>query len=242
MAEKKGATIVIKKVQGGHAGAHGGAWKVAFADFMTALMCFFLVMWLLGSDEEVKSSIATYFNSPTSNWRMDLNDKAQPLGDKTAAGESVLAGNEGLTPEDLIQKPTKSVNPETTAKDVTPQILEDAMREKPNFPVNIEYMKFTLREKDLYKPGTDELTAEGKSQLTKISTLFKTHKGSVRLERKADETPYELALSRLVSLSQFLSEQRFVDEERISTKVVPSEDGKRISDGDQRVEVILLKN
>ena len=47
MAKDKGVTIVIKKVQGGKAGAHGGAWKVAYADFVTAMMAFFMVMWLL---------------------------------------------------------------------------------------------------------------------------------------------------------------------------------------------------
>ena len=45
--KEKGVTIVIKKVQGGSAGAHGGAWKVAYADFVTAMMAFFMVMWLL---------------------------------------------------------------------------------------------------------------------------------------------------------------------------------------------------
>ena len=44
--------IVIKKKKGGgHGGHHGGAWKVAYADFVTAMMCFFMVMWLLGADE-----------------------------------------------------------------------------------------------------------------------------------------------------------------------------------------------
>jgi len=47
--------IIIKRKKAGHAGAHGGAWKVAYADFVTAMMCFFLVMWLMGSDEKVKA-------------------------------------------------------------------------------------------------------------------------------------------------------------------------------------------
>lgn len=239
MAEKKGTTIVIKKVQGGHAGAHGGAWKVAFADFMTAMMCFFLVMWLLGSDEEVKSSVATYFNSPTSSWRMDLNDKATPLGDKTGAGESVLNGNEGLTPEDLIQKPSSSVNPETSAKDDPPVILEEASKEKPSYPMNIEYMKFTMFEKNLFVPGSDDLTPVGRAKIDKLASLFKEHKGQVKLERKADDTPYELSLSRLVTFSKYLSNKKYVDEERISTKVVRAPAGH--SDGDKVLEITLIR-
>src|SRR3989338_418030 len=52
MAEKQ-PIIIIKKKGGGHAAAHGGAWKVAYADFGTAMMVFFLVLWVLGSGEEL---------------------------------------------------------------------------------------------------------------------------------------------------------------------------------------------
>lgn len=58
------APIIIKKVKGGHGGHHGGAWKVAFADFMTAMMAFFLVMWLVGQKPEVRQSVAGYFRDP----------------------------------------------------------------------------------------------------------------------------------------------------------------------------------
>lgn len=65
MAAQKKQTIVIKKiiVQGG--GHHGGSWKVALADFMTALMAFFLVMWLVGQSEQTKKSISDYFSTPS---------------------------------------------------------------------------------------------------------------------------------------------------------------------------------
>ncbi len=64
-ADKKLQPIIIKKVKkGGHA-AHGGAWKIAYADFVTAMMAFFLLMWLLGSTTEGdKKGIANYFQSP----------------------------------------------------------------------------------------------------------------------------------------------------------------------------------
>jgi chemotaxis protein MotB len=60
----KNEVIIVKRHGGGdHDGAHGGAWKIAYADFMTALMAFFLVMWLVNaSNEETKASVATYFN------------------------------------------------------------------------------------------------------------------------------------------------------------------------------------
>ena len=65
MAEKKLQPIIIKRVKkGGHA-AHGGAWKIAYADFVTAMMAFFLLMWLLGSTAKGDlQGIAAYFASP----------------------------------------------------------------------------------------------------------------------------------------------------------------------------------
>lgn len=59
-------TIIIKKIKKGGAGHHGGAWKVAFADFVTAMMAFFMLMWLLGSTtQEQRSAISNYFIDPT---------------------------------------------------------------------------------------------------------------------------------------------------------------------------------
>lgn len=57
--------VVIKKITIVDGGAHGGAWKVAFADFMTAMMAFFLVMWLLAQDSETKANIASHFSGPS---------------------------------------------------------------------------------------------------------------------------------------------------------------------------------
>ncbi len=57
--------IIIKKVKkGGHGGHHGGAWKVAYADFVTAMMAFFLVMWILGLSPTQKNRIASFFREP----------------------------------------------------------------------------------------------------------------------------------------------------------------------------------
>ena len=62
---KEKPIIVIRKKVSGHAGHHGGAWKVAYADFVTAMMALFIVLWLTSADETVKQAIAAYFNNPT---------------------------------------------------------------------------------------------------------------------------------------------------------------------------------
>ncbi len=79
---KHGEIIIVKRVSGDHDdGHHGGVWKIAFADFMTAMMAFFLVMWLINaSNEETKRAVASYFNpikltDRTSNPRGVLDPK-----------------------------------------------------------------------------------------------------------------------------------------------------------------------
>ena len=63
MEEQHQPIIIIKK-KAGHAAHHGGAWKVAYADFVTAMMAFFMVMWLMNSSEKIKEAVAGYFKDP----------------------------------------------------------------------------------------------------------------------------------------------------------------------------------
>ena len=62
---QEGTPIIIKKKKVHGHGHHGGAWKVAYADFVTAMMAFFMVMWILGMSDSQKEAIAAYFNDPS---------------------------------------------------------------------------------------------------------------------------------------------------------------------------------
>src|SRR5947207_12060795 len=59
-----GQPVIVVRRRGHHQGHHGGAWKVAYADFVTAMMAFFLVMWLVGQSKAVKAGIGGYFRDP----------------------------------------------------------------------------------------------------------------------------------------------------------------------------------
>ena len=63
--------FVIKRKKAGHRGRHGGAWKVAYADFVTAMMALFIVLWLMSADEEVKKEISAFFNNPSGTGTAD---------------------------------------------------------------------------------------------------------------------------------------------------------------------------
>jgi len=90
-SEALAPVIIIKKMPDSHAGAHGGAWKIALADMMTAMMAFFLLMWLLGaSNADQRKSIADYFK-PTSH-------SLTPVG-QLAGSYGVLGGRSIIDPD-----------------------------------------------------------------------------------------------------------------------------------------------
>ena len=98
--EQQQQPIIVKKVKGGHGGHHGGSWKVAFADFMTAMMAFFLVMWAVGQSQQVKQAIGGYFRDP---------GKFQTEG---SAG--ILRGSRGIVPMDQESVGLRNNNPESS--------------------------------------------------------------------------------------------------------------------------------
>jgi chemotaxis protein MotB len=85
--------IRIVKKKGGHGGAHGGAWKVAYADFMTAMMAFFLLMWLLNSaDKNTKAGIAGMFQDPN----FFNTERGKEI--LSNYGKGILPGGRGMAP------------------------------------------------------------------------------------------------------------------------------------------------
>ena len=91
MAKQQNGTIVIKKIKkGGHGGHHGGAWKVAYADFVTAMMAFFLLLWLLNVTTDVqKRGIADYFE-PTLSVRSETSGSGGILGGQSLGQSGAL--------------------------------------------------------------------------------------------------------------------------------------------------------
>jgi len=108
---KKLQPIIIKKVKkGGHA-AHGGAWKIAYADFVTAMMAFFLLMWLLGSTSEGdKKGIADYFQSPL---KVALLNGGSGSGDSSSlvkGGGTDLSRSHGQVKRGDVEAPRNTIN------------------------------------------------------------------------------------------------------------------------------------
>jgi chemotaxis protein MotB len=137
MAISGEAPIIIKKIKkGGHDGHHGGAWKVAYADFVTAMMAFFLLMWLINTTSpEQKRGIADYFapasvSETTSGSGGILGGTA--LGEDNAKGSgssSIIEQMAPEAPEDA--KDGKSDNQaQADLKSASEEALREALRKK----------------------------------------------------------------------------------------------------------------
>src|SRR5437667_12395822 len=85
----KARPIIILKKKGGHGGHHGGAWKVAYADFVTAMMALFIVLWLLNSSKQVQEAVGGYLKDPTGT--------AKKVGSNMqGAGENVVLSGDNM--------------------------------------------------------------------------------------------------------------------------------------------------
>lgn len=145
MADEEQQPIIIVKKSGGHAGHHGGAWKVAYADFVTALMAFFLVMWLVTQDDSVKENVAGYFNDP-SGW-----GKGKSGSSILSGRESVLKGGQSILKSPGMKPPDRIVS-EARAREVLKQAGErvlNALSELPNFDEVVEHIEIEMTEEGL---------------------------------------------------------------------------------------------
>ncbi len=108
---KKLQPIIIKRIKKGGHGAHGGAWKIAYADFVTAMMAFFLLMWLLGSvTEGDKKGISDYFNSPL---KVALLQSGSGSGDSShviKGGGQDLSRQSGQVKAGEVEAQRKTIN------------------------------------------------------------------------------------------------------------------------------------
>src|SRR6202051_4894496 len=123
--------IIIKK-KGGHGGHHGGAWKVAYADFVTAMMALFIVLWLMNSSKPIQEAVGGYFRDP--------KGVAQKKGSAVdGAGQAAPVGKQfdmGKLKSDLMKAMQKLADFEKLKKQIeltlTPEGLKIEMMENPN--------------------------------------------------------------------------------------------------------------
>jgi len=199
MAEKSTQPLVIKKVVKG-GGHHGGSWKVAYADFVTAMMAFFLLMWLLGAaSQEQKAAISEYFKNPSAEIGTSPTPSASAVQGPGGASTSVIdmGGGAPLAAEQTALSHTVEATDDEEATEASPQqVAEQRFRER------IEEMLKELTElaarSEVLKQYQDQLLFDITAEGLRIQVLDKDNRpmfdvGSAALKPHTHEILREIA-------------------------------------------------
>lgn len=242
--EKKPKRKIVKKVS--HGGHHGGAWKVAYADFVTAMMALFLVLWLVSQgDQKLKEQIANYFRSP---------------GVFTTIQGGILGG---------ARKPNKDINSNSnkgdqdSLKDAAAQLRERFSKLSEFAPYN-DQIRITLVDDGLviqivdkanqvsFESGSSQLTPMASGILKEISNIICNLPNPVQVSGHTDAHPYpskqytnwELSTDRANAARRLLVET-CIEPNRIK-KVVGYADTQPLvvedpfAAGNRRISIMLL--
>jgi len=167
--------IIIVKKKGGHGGHHGGAWKVAYADFVTAMMSLFIVLWLLSSSKPVQEAVGGYFRDPS--------------GTADKKGSTLEGKGETLT----------------VSKDDMPRLkdqLEEKIRRMNNFDKLKSHVEMTVTSEGLrieltesasgtfFDSGSPKLNEDGRELLITLAQELGKLPNKLSLEGHTDSKPY----------------------------------------------------
>ena len=170
-------SIIIIKKKAGHGGHHGGAWKVAYADFVTAMMALFIVLWLMNSSKQIQEAVGGYFKDPTGNSKMVGSDMR-------GSGE-----NFNLSKDNMAQLKEQ---------------LQSAMRQVPNIDklknhidmtVTAEGLRIELLESAVstfFNSGNADPNMDGEDILILLAQELGSLPNKIAIEGHTDSRPYRL--------------------------------------------------
>ena len=179
--------IIVKKKAAAHA-HHGGAWKVAYADFVTAMMAFFLVMWLVGSSPQIKAGVGGYFRDPIGG--LD-------------GGKGVLPGSDSIdVPKP--QGPIDSAEAERARLEAVVESIREVMDANPAFQGLKDQVEFTVTpeglridlieksESSFFDSGSASLRGESEKLLAAIAKELGPIHHDLDIEGHTDSAQYTL--------------------------------------------------
>jgi chemotaxis protein MotB len=167
--------ILIIKKKSGHGGHHGGAWKVAYADFVTAMMALFIVLWLLNTSKQIQEAIGGYFKDPT--------------GTSKKVGSNMVGSGENFTL-------TKDNMPKLK------QLLQQAIRQMSDFEKLKSHIEMTVTAEGLrieltesasgtfFDSGRPDLNRDGSQLLVTLAQELGKLPNKLSIEGHTDATPY----------------------------------------------------
>ena len=214
MADQSAGIRIIKKkkITGGH---HGGAWKVAYADFVTAMMAFFLVMWIVGLSSNIKQAIAGYFKDPV-KFMSEVNSGHSPFSLAAMEGTGSKEGTGGKLDKPSAQD-APAVAEERARLKQAKETIQKIIAATPEFSDLKKYVDVKLVDEGLkvdlveakeslffdaasakIKPSTAHLLAQMAKELGRLpnKVIIEGHTDSRPLARTDGYTNWELSADR----------------------------------------------
>jgi chemotaxis protein MotB len=167
--------IIIVRKKGGHGGHHGGAWKVAYADFVTAMMALFIVLWLMNTNEKIRKAISAYFRDPSGTGAHSGSAAA-------GTGDAVSVGRDNM--QDLKDK------------------LEAAIKKSPELEKLKDYVQMSVTGEGLrvelledergmfFRSGSAQPTEAGRELLMRLTSQIATLPNDLMIEGHTDARPF----------------------------------------------------
>ncbi len=201
MPDDKKQPIVVKKIKKGGHGHHGGAWKVAYADFVTAMMAFFLLMWLLGSiSAEQRAGISEFFQNPTG---VQGPGGASLSMIKLGGAMNVVKGDDHRDPPQVARSPDiHYVVDEQRRLDELLEQLKDVIesseslkefKEQLLLDITSEGLRIQIVDKanrPMFGLGSDELKPYTRDILHEIARVINKVPNRITIAGHTDATPY----------------------------------------------------
>jgi chemotaxis protein MotB len=167
--------IIILKKKGGHGGHHGGAWKVAYADFVTAMMALFIVLWLLNTSKQVQEAVGGYFKDPTGNSKM-VGSNLQ------GAGENFILSKDNMPKlKEQLQHRIHEMND------------FDKLKSHIEMTITAEGLRIELIEGPtgtFFDSGSPRLNGDGRELLVKLAQELGQLPNTLSIEGHTDSKPY----------------------------------------------------
>jgi chemotaxis protein MotB len=173
----KAQPIIVIKKKGGHGGHHGGAWKVAYADFVTAMMSLFIVLWLMNSSEKIKKAVAGYFNDPKGTSTLmgttmsGTGEETVSASDRTSLEQLKERLEQGIKARQDLEKLSKQIEITITPEGLRIELLED-------------------KNGTFYELGSPRLSSSGQELLALLAGELKTLPNALLIEGHTDAAQY----------------------------------------------------
>jgi chemotaxis protein MotB len=167
--------IIIIKKKGGHGGHHGGAWKVAYADFVTAMMALFIVLWLMNSSKPIQEAVGGYFKDPSGT-------ASKPGTTMRGSGESLNISKDNM--QELKEA------------------LQNSLRQVPNFDKLKNHIEMTVTPEGLriellesatgtfFDSGSAAPSIDGKDIVTSLAKELGNLPNKIAIEGHTDSKSY----------------------------------------------------